>query len=193
MQLVNYDETPIDLIAKNYKTEIDQDQLKVIEGTMKELREDKRVIVEELSRTTSLFIDKHSKQLKKVENLKLTKDYDPATLLLKLKMSPPDKVAALRDAYLTLNSMADEELIILREEKALKNKLTNFVKEKNLDDFVGKLKEVINSKKSQVRAAFVKPKGRSGSIDRTTKRGNIFDRRRSSDELAPSPKPGIRC
>ena len=193
MQLVNYDETPIDLIAKNYKTEIDQDQLKVIEGIMKELREDKRIIAEELSRASLLFVDKYTKQLKRIENLKLTRDYDPVTLLLKLKMCPPNKVAAIRDAYLTMNRVTNEELMILREEKALKNKLTNFVKEKNLDDFVGRLKEVINNKKSQVRAAFVKPKGRAGSTEKTTKRGNIFDRRRSSDELVPSPKPGIRC
>jgi replication initiation and membrane attachment protein DnaB len=38
LQNINYDETPIELIAKNYKAEIDQDQLKVIEGIMKELK-----------------------------------------------------------------------------------------------------------------------------------------------------------
>jgi hypothetical protein len=30
LQMVNYDETPIEYIAKNYKAEIDQDQMKVI-------------------------------------------------------------------------------------------------------------------------------------------------------------------
>lgn len=43
------------------------------------------------------------------------KDYDPVTLLMKLKMSTPDKIAAIRDSYLTLNKLTDEELLVLRE------------------------------------------------------------------------------
>lgn len=64
--MINYDETPIDLIAKNYKAEIDQEQLKMIEGIMKELREDKKIIFEELIRASVNFNEKCSKQLKKV-------------------------------------------------------------------------------------------------------------------------------
>jgi hypothetical protein len=70
--------------------------------------------------------------------------------------------------------------------------MVKFVKEKNLGNFVEKLKETVIAKKTQVRAG-VKQKGRTGSIDKTAKRSGIFDRRRSSDELAPSLKPAIRC
>lgn len=83
-----------------------------------------------------MFAEKYSKQLKRVENIKLIKDYDPITLLLKLKMSSAHQVSCIRDAYLALNRMSDEELLILREEKAMKNKLVKYVKEKNLGNFV---------------------------------------------------------
>lgn len=74
---------------------------------MKELKEDKRIIVEELTKSSCLFAEKYNKQLKKVESIKLIKDYDPITLLLKLRMSSPSQIGTLRDAYLALNRLND--------------------------------------------------------------------------------------
>ena len=190
LQEVNYDETPVSLIAKNYKLDMEKEQLKLIESIMKQLGEDKRKILEEVHKTSSLFLSKNQKQLKKVEAVKSYKDYDPATLLLKIKMTQPDKVTAIRDAFLALKRLTDDELSILREEKILKYKLSKYIKEQNLNSFSEKLKELVYLKKSQVKVAPVKTKPREQSSEKG--RRGIFDRRRSSDELNPSPKPGIR-
>lgn len=49
-----------------------------------------------------------------MENLKPLRDFDPVSLLLKIKMSSNEKVGMIRDAYLALNRLSDEELLILR-------------------------------------------------------------------------------
>ena len=54
-----------------------------------------------------MFLDKYSKHLKKVESIKSVKDYDPVTMLLKLKLSSPEQVMAIRDAYLALSRTTD--------------------------------------------------------------------------------------
>jgi hypothetical protein len=55
-----------------------------------------------------------------------------------------------------------------------------FVKEKNLGNFVEKLKETVVLKKFQVKATAVKQsKTRAGSTEKSNR--GFFDRRRSSD------------
>lgn len=66
----------------------------------------------------------------------------------------------------------------------MKNRLVKFVKEKNLNNFPDKLKEIIMVKKSQVKgSAQNKTIKENGSMERMVKRGNgMLERRRSSND-----------